>query len=349
MNSLERAFAVMDGKIPDRVPIAMHNFLFAARYAGMPLADCLQSGEMMAASHLKVWRAFKHDLILVENGTTAMAGAFGCGIGFSQDTAPRVIDPVLKSLNDVDKLQIPDPRKATPLVAVQRAVSILRRELGNAVFIMGRADQAPMALAACLRGHETFLLDLGLAEDTKVIERLLDICLEATTRYALALQEAGAHGTCIGEFGTDVVSPAMYRQYALPRMTRFFQATGSKEFKVGVHQCGNTVAVLKDMANSGADFLELDAVTDMKQAKAATRGKTAVLGMVDPANVMHLGSRELVREKTRLAIEVMGLGGGFIVGPGCALAPETPAENVAAMIDSARAHGRYRPDGSVGL
>ena len=71
--------------------------------------------------------------------------------------------------------------------------------------------------------------------------------------------------------------------------------------------------------------------------------------MVDPANVMHLGSRELVREKTRLAIEVMGPGGGFIVGPGCALAPETPAENVAAMIDSARAHGRYRPDGSVGL
>ena len=348
MNSLERALAVMDGKIPDRVPIAMHNFLFAARYAGMRLTDCLQSGEMMAESHLKVWRAFQHDLILVENGTTAMAGAFGCGIGFSEDTAPRVIDPVLKSLDDIDRLQIPDPRKAKSLVAVQRAVRILRRELGNEVFIMGRADQAPMALAACLRGHETFLLDLALAEDPKVIERLLDICLAATTRYALALQAAGAHGTCIGEFGTDVISPVMYRQYALPRMTRFFQAAGSKAFKVAVHQCGNTVAVLKDMASSGADFLELDAVTDMKQAKAATRGKTAVLGMVDPANVMHLGSRELVREKTRLAIEVMGPGGGFIVGPGCALAPETPTENVAAMIDSARVHGRYRSDGSVG-
>jgi uroporphyrinogen-III decarboxylase len=132
-------------------------------------------------------------------------------------------------------------------------------------------------------------------------------------------------------------------------LTRFFQAAGSKEFKVAVHQCGNTVAVLKDMAGSGADFLELDAVTDMKQAKEATRGKTAVLGMVDPANVMHLGSRELVREKTRLAIQIMGPGGGFIVGPGCAIAPETPAENVAAMVDCALAHGHYRSDGSVGL
>ena len=167
---------------------------------------------MMAESQLKVWRAFKHDVILVENGTTAMAGAFGCGIGFSEDTAPRVIDPVLKSLDDVDKLQIPDSREARSLMAVQRAVSILRRELGNEVFIMGRADQAPMALAACLRGHETFLLDLGLTEDPKAIERLLDICLDATTRYAFALQEAGAHGTCIGEFGTDVISPTMYRK-----------------------------------------------------------------------------------------------------------------------------------------
>jgi hypothetical protein len=40
LNSLERAVAVMDRKIPHPVPIAMHNFLFAARDAGMRLQDC---------------------------------------------------------------------------------------------------------------------------------------------------------------------------------------------------------------------------------------------------------------------------------------------------------------------
>jgi hypothetical protein len=43
LNSLERAVAVMDGKIPDRLPIAMHNFLFAARYAGMRLSSWMRS------------------------------------------------------------------------------------------------------------------------------------------------------------------------------------------------------------------------------------------------------------------------------------------------------------------
>ena len=33
----------MGGKIPDPVPIAMHNFLFAARYAGMLLQDCCRA------------------------------------------------------------------------------------------------------------------------------------------------------------------------------------------------------------------------------------------------------------------------------------------------------------------
>lgn len=340
MTSLERAMTVIHGGIPDRVPTDLHNFLMAARMAGIPLTECLKSGELMAESHLVAWRAFGHDMILVENGTAGMAQAMGCGVVFSNETAPRVVDPVLKDLADIDKLRIPDPEKDGLLPELLKAVGILRREIGDRVFIMGRADQAPLALAAAIRGHEQFLLDMA-SEEPEVIERLADVCLEATTRYALALRDAGAHGTSVGEFGSDAISPAMYRRFALPRLKRFFSAMRSADFPAALHQCGNTASVLPEMVESGASILELDPKTDMRTAKEATAGRTAVLGMVDPANILHRGTPAQVREKSIEALRVLAPGGGFILGPGCALVPETPDENVAALIECASEYGVY--------
>ncbi len=347
MTSLERAMAVINGQIPDRVPTDLHNFLMAARMAGIPLSKCLQSGELMAESHLVAWRYFGHDMILVENGTTAVAQAMGSGIIYTDDQAPRVVDPVLKSLDDIDKLKIPDPERDYPLTEVLKAISILRRELGDRVFIMGRADQAPMALAGAIRGHGQFFFDLGACEDPRIIESLLEKCLEATTRYSLALQRAGAHGTSIGEFGSDTISPSMYRQYALPYLQRFYAEMKRHDFPAALHQCGDTTSVLPDMVASGAEILELDPHTDLQAAKDATRGKTSVLGMVDPANVIHRGTPELVRQKSVEALRTLAPGGGFILGPGCALVPETPEDNVAALIECAAKYGNYNPDGSL--
>ncbi len=347
MTSLERIMTVIAGGIPDRVPTDLHNFLMASRMAGFPLPQCLQDGELMAESQLLAWRYFGHDALLVENGTTGVAQAMGCGIVFSETAAPRVKEPVLKSLSDIDQLEIPDPEKQHPLCEVLKAVRILRRELGNRVFIMGRADQAPMALAAAIRGHGDFWMDLGLCENLSLIERVLDVCLETTTRYALALQRAGAHGTCIGEVGSDIVSPSVYRTLVLPRLEKFFDAMARAGFAAALHQCGNTEAVLPEMVASGADILELDPSTDLRAAKGAAQGATTVLGMVDPANVLHRGTPELVERKSREALEVLAPGGGFILGPGCALVPETPEENVMALIESARRYGVYNEDGSL--
>jgi uroporphyrinogen-III decarboxylase len=40
-------------------------------------------------------------------------------------------------------------------------------------------------------------------------------------------------------------------------------------------------------------------------------------------------------------IDICKPGGGFILGPGCAMAPTTPADNVHALVESARKYGGY--------
>jgi uroporphyrinogen decarboxylase len=54
------------------------------------------------------------------------------------------------------------------------------------------------------------------------------------------------------------------------------------------------------------------------------------------------GTPDLVGEQCREALEVLAPGGGFILGPGCALPAITPDENIDAMIESAHKYGTYQ-------
>ena len=88
MNSIERIAAAIDLRIPDRVPVDLHNFQPAAKAMGTSMAEVFQDGELLAESMLLAWREFGHDMILLENGTACNAQACGAQIVYRDDAAP---------------------------------------------------------------------------------------------------------------------------------------------------------------------------------------------------------------------------------------------------------------------
>lgn len=348
MTSLERVMTTIGHGIPDRVPVDLHNFLAAIRSAGMPLGAALQSGELLAESQLRAWREFGHDVLLVENGVVAEAQACGCEVQYSDEQPADVISHVLAAgLERVSDLEVPDPFTTPPMSEVIEAVRILVREVGDRAFIMGRADQGPVALFAAMRGYEQFILDLALNEEPELIAAALDYCTRVHTRYALALREAGANGTSMGEAGVDWIGPRLYRTFAQPRDVEVVAAVGSPDFPFAVHICGDATEILPDMVATGAQILELDYKTDMHRAKEVLRGRATFLGPVNPVLIFSSPSPAPVEEAARAAIEALGPGGEFILGPGCALGSDTPADNIHALVESAWRHGVYRADGTL--
>lgn len=348
MNSLERVWTVIRGGIPDRVPVDFHNFLVTVHHAGMPMSQALQSGEMMAEAQMKFWKDFGQDMLLVENGVVAEAGACGCEVTFYDDGPPRVSGHVLAGgLERVDSLEIPNPETTPPMCHVIQAVRILSRELGDQVFIMGRADQGPGALALALRGYERFLLDLAEGEQMGLVHKLLDFCVQVQRRYALALMEAGAHGTATGGLGVSLLSPRLYREIEQRYEKQFIQAVSREDFPAALHICGDATAILDGMLDTGAPILELDYKTDMKKAKEKVLGRATILGPINPELLWEAKETVLVFEAAREAIEILAPGGGFILGPGCALGYDTPAANLHALVEAAQRYGRYHYDGSL--
>jgi uroporphyrinogen decarboxylase len=347
MTSLERTLAVLDRKTPDRVPVALHNYLMACQMAGGDFGQILRSGEMLAEAQLLAWREFGHDVIMHENGVCAEAEAMGCVIRYPAHGPAHVEVPALKSLADIDKLEIPDPETTFPLHEMLKTTRILVKETGGKVFILGRADQGPMALAAALWGPENLLLAAGDREMRPAVLRLLEKCTRMNIAYGEAQKRAGAHGTSIGSYGHSLISTRMYDELEFPGARNFCDAMRKAGCRSFVHSCGDETRLLPNLVATGADCLELDPKTDPAECKRATRGRTSVLGMLDPHGVLLRGNADEVRQHTLAIMRIMAPGGGFLMGPGCALPMDTPPASVHTVMECARTAGVYRPDGSL--
>lgn len=345
MTSVERVLKALRHEEPDRTPVSLPNFMVTARMlAPRSFAEFFHDGEAMAEGQLRAWRRFGHDMLILENGTAALAEACGVRVVYQSDTAPVAKEPAIGSLDEVDGLEVPDPWTNPILKELLKATRIVARETAGRAFVMGRADQGPFSLAAEIRGMEAFMLDLASGEEPEKVHRLLDYCRRVTTRFALAQVEAGAHCTSIGDSpsGPDVLSPRFYRKYAWPYVRQMAEELRSQGVLLSYHICGNATPIIADMVNSGAPMIEIDQKADPRQCKAAAQGRATLIGPVDPNAVMALGTPADVDAACRAAVETLGPGGGFILGPGCALPGTTPDENIDAMVAAAK---RYLPKG----
>jgi uroporphyrinogen decarboxylase len=174
MNPIERVETVLQGNIPDRVPVDLHDFMVAAQASGAPFPEYFRDGSAMAEGHIGAWREYGHDVVLVENGTAALAQACGVGVEYMEDTAPVSFVPAISSLDEVDSLVVPDPYRVDPLRENLKATRIVCDEIGQDAFIIGRADQGPFSLASMIVGIEEFLVALALPGHEDKLRRLLD-------------------------------------------------------------------------------------------------------------------------------------------------------------------------------
>ena len=160
MNSLERVKAVLAGQIPDRVPVCLHNFMLAAREAGIPMEEYRSDPEAMARAHLAALDKYGHDCILIDTDTTMLAEAMGATSECAPNEPGRIVAPAIRSLRDVDRLEVVNPESDGRIPALLEGVRLIAKQVGTEVAIRGNADQAAFDLACMVRGIEEFLMDL---------------------------------------------------------------------------------------------------------------------------------------------------------------------------------------------
>jgi uroporphyrinogen decarboxylase len=337
MTGRRRILAALRGEPADRTPVMLHNFLMAAREAGVSMARYRRDGRAAAECFIRAVETYGYDGVVVDISTAMLAEALGIPIDRPDDLPSRCRAPLLADLAEARRRPPPSLRGAREIETALEAVAILKARLGEDVAVRGNCDQAPFSLASQLRGLGPWMMDLVEAEPGPIRE-VLDYAAGAVEAFMGLMAEAGADVLSNGDSpaGTAMISPAMYLAWAQPwerQMAGRAHALGRPYI---LHICGAAGPILAGMASTGADGLELDQMTEAGPARAVLGGRTAFIGNIDPSAVLALGTPAEVERATRLLLEAFRGEPRFILNAGCAIPAETPSANLKAMLLAAR-------------
>ena len=343
MTSLERLRCAARLEQPDLVPVAPYMGNFGAWAAGVPIDRYCQSGRLMADAQTRAWETFRQDAVVAQSDNYYIAEGFGTHVEHHADGTPTFRAPAVTELAQVFDLKVPDPQRAGRMPVYLEAIGRLSERFKGEVAIRAPGT-GPFSLASHVLGTERFLLELALASSepdgaaARALRRLMELATDALTAFAAACLEAGADMVQAGDSlaSNDMISPRMYREWALPYEQRFFAAINPLAQARGamtlLHICGNMTSVLELMADTGAQILELDSKVSLAEAKQRVGNRVCLMGNLNPVTVLWQGSAAEVESAAAQAIADASHDGGFILGSGCEVPVGAPPENILAMI-----------------
>ena len=295
--------------------------------------------ELAAEVTLQPIRRFELDAAILFSDI--MTPVEGMGVELEFRPGPVLPDPV-RSLEDVERLRVPDPRESVPFV--METIRMLRGELPASAPLIGFAG-APWTLFCYLvegKGSKTFTHAKSfLFAEADPARILLNKLADTMTAYLRAQAEAGAQALMLFDSWAGLLSPYEYRSFALPAVQRVVE--GLRELGVPLIYFPNQGAtLLEDAALVGADVLGIDWRTPLSRARILVGPEVAVQGNLDPAALF--APREALGLQIQRVLREAGSEPGHIFNLGHGIERATDPDAVAFLVD--RVHEWTAREGS---
>lgn len=253
-----------------------------------------------------------------------------------------ILKPFVKSLDDIDKLVMPNLNRNPNLKERINFLKILDKNgvsipitMGSPLEIAGNICDTGLLLK--LFQKNTDELHLLLKYATNYLKQLGDITIEM-----FGVDKC----SCSANFPIDsLISPKSFEIYSLPyfyEIYEYFKKKGVKSYSL--HLCGNhnkKLNYFKEMNLPEKTFISLDEKINLEFADSIL-GDEYILGGNVSTSILISGSPSEVYNASRNIITGNKFrDGGFVLMPSCTLPPYTPPLNVFAMYRACEDFGRY--------
>ncbi len=335
MNGYERMKAMLAGEPVDRLPFTPITMMFAADRVGIPYGEYVTDYRKLVHAQLYTAEKFGFDSVMAISDPAREAADLGAAVRFFPNQPPAIDEQnaLLANKATLARLKVPDPWAGKRMRDRLEAIRLFREKVGGQLYIEGWVE-GPMAEAADLRGINTIMVDLY--DDPQFVRDLFEFILEMQTRFAKAQLEAGADLIGIGDSAASLIGPRFYREFVVPYEKRLVDAIHQAGGKVRLHICGNTNRIFADMAQVGADIIDLDFPASMWEARRVMGPDQVLAGNIDPVRVLRDGNREIILRELEACYQAAAP--RYIVAAGCEVPRDTPEENVLAMLEFAMSH-----------
>lgn len=335
MLSRERMLNIFSGRSVDCRPAQPICMTFAAKAAGVDFYSYATDYRVLADAQMCMVEDFDLDILTLCSDPCRESADCGAPTQWFPDQPPahNPNNNLLKDKGDLRHLSQPDPLGGGRMHDRVKAAALLKERVGDDIPILGWIE-GPLAEAADLRGINEIMVDL--IDDPAFVQDLFEFILEMELNFARAQIEAGVDIIGIGDAAASLVGPHHYRELVFPYEQKMVDGLHHLGCPVRLHICGNTTHLLADMGRLGVEMADIDSLADISVVREKMGTDVTILGNIDPVEILLEGSPEIVHESLAECHRLVG--NRFIVGPGCEVPPQTPPENVRAVVEYARSH-----------
>jgi uroporphyrinogen decarboxylase len=256
----------------------------------------------------------------------------GLDFHFSAGEGPVIAHP-LRSPEAVNHLRTD---RTSDLGYVAEAVKLVASHFGTKMPIIGFCG-APFTLASYMiegGGSRHYVHTKKMMYSSPgAWQELMQRLVEVLAQYAAEQVHAGADALQVFDSWVGCLSPGDYCHFVLPQTRTLIQKL--KRTGVPVIYFGtDTATLLEPMQETGADVIGLDWRISLDEGWQRLSYQCAVQGNLDPVvlfadwKTVRAGAEDIVRRAAGRAGHIFNLGHGIL--------PETPVENVKALVDFVR-------------
>lgn len=335
MTGRERVEARIQGRPVDRLPLMPITMMFAADLAGVRYGDYARDHRVLAEAQLRVAEHFGFDYVSTISDPAREASDLGATVEWFDDQPPAIVEShaLLAEKHTLTRMRLPNLDESGRMRDRIEGVRLLASKAGAEKIVEGWVE-GPCALAADLRGVNHLMLDFY--DDERFVLDLFEYVVAMEIDFAKAQVDAGATLIGVGDAAASLVGPKLYGRFVLPYEQKLIGAIRSFGVPVRLHICGNTRKILTAMGQAGADIVDLDFLSPLREARAAMGPDQVLLGNIDPIRALRDGTPESVERDIGECHAQSGP--RYIVGAGCEVPRGTPHENMRAMARYAVEH-----------
>jgi len=253
----------------------------------------------------------------------------GIELEFAKGEGPVIHNPVRRA-SDVDRLR--ELEHPDALDFVYEAIRETRSALKPDVPLIGFCG-APFTLASYMTeggGSKNYVHTKRLMyDDAGAWHALMALISRALVKYLNAQIAAGAQAVQLFDSWVGCLSPDDYREFVLPHTQSVIRAV-TPGVPV-IHFGTGTAALLELMRAAGGDVIGLDWRVRLDEAWRRVGHDVAVMGNLDP--VVLFAKQDVIREHANKILEQAEGRAGHIFNLGHGILPETPVENVIALVE----------------
>ena len=254
----------------------------------------------------------------------------GIDLEFAHGEGPVIHNPV-RSATDVSRLR--EVEDVGSLDFVFEAIKLTRSSLKPDIPLIGFSG-APFTLASYIcegGGSKNYVSTKTLMyNDSGAWHSMMSLISRGLSKYLNAQIAAGAQAVQLFDSWVGCLSPSDYREYVLPHTRNVIE--NITEGVPVIHFGTGTGTLLELMREAGGDVIGLDWRVQLDEGWNRVGHEVAVMGNLDPV-VLFADRGHLISQAKRILDQAAGRP-GHIFNLGHGILPETPVDNVIALVEA---------------